>query len=121
MLTCNYRAKWVRVNGTKYQKPFAIIIAMEDDDLKFGNVENIYVDGLTVWFEFVPLDTFQFCTHFNAYALTLPRTPSTCNHIIKHSNLPDFHPYGIYRSSTVCSNDAFLYVVLKCNVYLDEE
>ena len=110
------------MNGTKYQIPFAINIGYEEDELKFGNVNDIFVDGNIVIFEFVPFDTCEFSTHFNAYVLEVPAIPS--QYLIKQDQLFDFNPYGIYRSSNV---DSVLgvtskqYVVLRYNIYFDDK
>ena len=34
-------ADWVRVSGTKYQRPFALVIDKHDDELRFGEVISI--------------------------------------------------------------------------------
>lgn len=49
--------------------PFAVNIGNEEDDLKFANVTDIYVNDSIVFFEFVPCNTSDFSTHFNAYVL----------------------------------------------------
>ena len=113
-----HRAKWVKVNGTKYQIPFAINIGNEEDELKFVDVTNIFVDGSIVYFEFIPFHTYGFSTHFNAYILEVPATRNHC--IIKQDQLHDFNPYGIYHSSNVDSVLGFTsvkYVILKYNIY----
>ena len=111
------RANWVKVKGTKYQPPFALIIDEEDGDLKFGEVLRIEVKDVNVVFEFIPLHTLYFCKHFNAYALARPSTNK--HYFIEQGNLLDFHPYGIYTSQTVLANPSLLYVVLRYDVFID--
>ena len=110
-----YRANWVRVNGTKYQMPFAVVIG-KDEELTFGNVTSIYVDGKSVLFEFFPMITHQFYHHYHAFALAAPAV--RCRYLIKHTDLPDFHPYGLYHSTSVSNDSTLQYVVLKSNVYV---
>lgn len=49
MIVYLYRANWV--NGIKYQEPCALLIGQQEDNLKFGKVTQIYVDGKEVLFE----------------------------------------------------------------------
>ena len=43
------RANWVIMNGTKYQTPCTLIVGkMEDDNLIFGNVINIFIHNQTL-------------------------------------------------------------------------
>lgn len=111
-------ANWVCVNGTKYQMPFALIVDKEEEELKFGMVVNIYVDGsASVFFEFVPVVTIEYCSHFHAYALFIP-TASSVSYLINHRHLLDFHPYGLYHSTTVLSEHNIQYTVIRNNVYI---
>ena len=87
------------MNGTKYQIPFAINIGSEEDELKFANVINIFVDRSTVYFEFIPFQTYGFSTHFNAYILEVSANRN--HYLIKQDQLHDFNPYGIYHSTNV--------------------
>ena len=109
------------MNGTKYQIPFAINIGSEDDELKFANITDIFVDDNTVFFEFIPFNTHGFSNHFNAYILDIPADRS--QYLIKQNELLDFNPYGIYRS---CSVDGVLgvtsmqYVILKYNIFCND-
>ena len=73
------RATWVRVNGTKYQVPCAIVIG-NNDELEFGRVVSIYVDDSIVFFEFIPLATHSFCHNFHVFALV---SESECKYLIK--------------------------------------
>lgn len=117
MITSIYRANWVRVNGTKYQMPCAIVIGMDEDEPKFGSVENIYIDGASVFFEFVPMITNQFCHHFHAFALA-SQAASSDTYLINHCLLLDFHPYGLYHSTTILSEYKVRYVIVRNNVYI---
>lgn len=102
------------LNGMKYQAPFAVIIGHEEE-LCFGSVLNIYVHGKSLYFEFIPMITEAFHYHFHAYALAMPSNRST--YLIKPSCLLDFHPYGLYRSTVVCSNHGLQYVVTRSNIH----
>ena len=115
-----YRANWVKVKGTKYQTPFALIIDEEDGEIKFGEVFGIEVEDANVFFEFVPLHTLYFCKHFNAYALARPPMDTNRqNYFINHKDILDFHPHGIYTSQNVLANPTLLYVVLRYDVFID--
>ena len=59
------------MNGTKYQIPFAVNIGSEDDELKFANITDLFVDDNTVFFEFILFNTRGFSIHFNAYILDM--------------------------------------------------
>ena len=63
----------MKVCGTKYQLPFALVIDnTEDDDFIFGEVTQIYViDSSLVMFEFIVLQA-EFLPHYHAYAVLLP-------------------------------------------------
>lgn len=104
------------VNGTKYQTPFALAIGKEDDELKFGEVVSTFVDGLSVIFEFIPMVTHQSDHHYHAIPLAYPPHKST-TYLIKYSQLPHYHPLGLYYSMTTL-NSTLLYVVLKSNIYM---
>lgn len=72
--------------------PFVLVIGKEED-LKFGMVKNIYIDGASVFFEFVPVVTKQFLHHYHAHALAIPATSSN-TYLINHYDLIDFRPHG---------------------------
>lgn len=98
MFTHAYRANWVKVDGIKYQEPCALVIGQEEDNLKFGKITQIYVDGgKEVIFEIELLHTIEFCTHYHTYSLSSERQTS----FIKQCHLLDYHPYGLYQSSFV--------------------
>ena len=46
------RANWVKVHGTKYQTPCALVVGRshEDDELQFGHVINVLVYSKQVFF-----------------------------------------------------------------------
>lgn len=110
-----YRANWVRVGGTKYQPPFAIVIGKDDEDLQFGSVERILVDRGVVWFEFTRLVTHQYLPHYHA---KLPHVSSTSMYLIKQADILDFHSYGL---PAICDDTTLQYVVLKNSVYTSED
>ena len=70
---------------TKYQVPFAIMLGHEDELLKFGSVTKILVDGMIVYFEFIPMITEQYCHHFHAYVLAMPQKRNS--YLIKQCHL----------------------------------
>lgn len=106
------RANWVKVSGTKYQTPCILVIGSEDNEPIFGDVTNVLVLGQSVFFEFKLLEA-QFYHHYHAYSLSLP---SSGSYIIKHRDLPCYHPYGMYHS---LSNDCISrFTVLRNNVYI---
>ena len=95
--------------------PFAVVIG-KDVELMFGNVTNILIEGKSVMFEFFPMITHQFCHHCHAFALAVPAVK--CRYLIRHRDLPDFHPYGLYHSTSVIDDSTLQYVVLKSNIYI---
>ena len=68
-----HRANWVKVYGTKYQTPCALVVGKTDDDPLFESVHKILVSGQEVFFEFEKMDA-VFCPHYHAYALSLTPT-----------------------------------------------
>lgn len=105
----------MKVMGTKYQVPFALVIGQEEELLKFGSVINIFVDSMIVYFEFIPMITEQYHHHFHAYALALPQDKNS--YLIKQCHCFDFHPYGLYHSTSISSNSSLQYVVIRSNIY----
>lgn len=105
----------MKVMGTKYQVPFAIVVGREEELLKFGSVENIFVHNMLVYFEFIPMITEQYHHHFHTYALAM--SPANKAYLIKHNHLIDFHPYGLYHSTSISSNSNLQYVVMRSNIY----
>ena len=105
----------MRVSGTRYQIPIALVIG-KDEDLLFGRVASIYVDGQDVLFEFLPMVTHEFCYHHHAFALGL--SAHSTKYLIRHCDLLDYHPYGLYHSSTVSSEVGIQFVVLRSSVYV---
>lgn len=92
----------MKVNGIKYSTPIALAIekSLIDEEMKFGHVSSIYVDGRSVIFEFIPMITEKFNTHSHSYVLSLPRLSTSCSFFIKQTDLIDYHPYGLYAVST---------------------
>lgn len=111
----------MRVFGTKYQPPFAIVIGKDDDDLQFGSVERILVDRGIVWFEFTCLLTHEYLHHYHAYSVKFPRVSLRSMYLIKQMDILDFHPYGLYCSPTVCGDSTLQYVVLRNSVYTSQD
>lgn len=115
----NVSANWVKVYGTKYQLPFTLVIdKTEDDDLVFGEVIQIYVlDNSCVVFEFVLLQA-EFLSHYHAYAVLLPPVIQRKNYIIKHKDLPCFHPIGLYHRNMISDNSLLRYAVTRSNIFI---
>ena len=97
-LYISYRANWVRVLGTKYQPPFAIVIGKDDDDLQFESVERILDDKGIIWFEFTFLLTHEYLHHYHAYSVKVPPVSLGSVYLIRQTDILDFHPYGLYCS-----------------------
>ena len=112
------RAHWVKVYGTKYQTPCAVVVGRsdEDDELQFGHVTSVLVYAKQEFFE-SELMHVQFCEHYHAYALSLPPLSLREKYLIAHRNLPHFHPYGMYHCR-LSSNTSLQYTVLRSNVYI---
>ena len=76
-LICTYSANWVKVHGTKYQIPFAIIVDKsdnDDDNLVFGEVTDILVaDKCSIIFELSVL-TAEYVHHYHAPATCIIKT-----------------------------------------------
>ena len=111
------RANWVKVNGTRYQTPFAVVIGQSDkeEELLFGHVLNVLVYSKEVLFEFELLDV-QYCKHYHAYALSIPPNSSSQKYLIKHKDLLHYHPYGLYHCHNITNNPLIQYTVLRCNI-----
>ena len=110
-----HRANWVKVNGTKYQSPCALVVGQSDDEeLIFGSVLSTLVHHQEVFFEFEVMEG-QYCKHYHAYALSLPRTSSQ-TYLIQHKDLPSFHPYGLYHCHHISNNSSLQYTVLRSNI-----
>jgi hypothetical protein len=117
ILLCS--AKWVKVNGTKYQTPCALVVGKDEaDELEFGKVENIYVYENSALFEFIPLLTRQFHHHHHAFVLAMPPISARSQYLIKQKELLDYHPYGLYTCAHIVSDSLLqYYVILRSNVY----
>ena len=115
--TCS--ANWVTVKGTKYQMPCALVIGKGEleEDLQFAKVVSIYIDGGSVIFEVIPFVIHPFCHHHHVFPVSSPPLSSSCRYLIRQSDLLDYHPYGLYHSSTVSTDRTLEYVVLRSNVY----
>ena len=108
LCTCNgvcissFRANWVKVCGTEYRTPFVLLIGHDeyDGDPKFGKVYLVYADGLVVLFEFLPMVTEQFHAHTHSYLVSLPPVTDRDTFLIRHTDLLDYHPYGLYTLSS---------------------
>ena len=109
-------AKWVKVSGTKYQTPMALIIDKRNEELVFGKVINIYADAKTVFFEFIHMSTKHFSHHYHAFVLSLPPLSVRRKYLIKHHDLLDYHPYGLYTSPHLSSDLTLEYVITKSNL-----
>jgi hypothetical protein len=107
----------VIVKGTKYQAPCALVIGKEEEELQFANVVSIFIDEDAVLFEFIPFKGHPFCHHHHAFPLSLPPSSSSCRYLINQSDLLDYHPYGLYHSSTIFTDQTLEFVVLRNNVY----
>lgn len=94
--------------------PCAIVIGKKEE-LEFGKVKNIYVDENIVIFQFTPMITDSYIHHFHAYALVSPSTER--DYLIRHKDLLDFHPYGLYVSSSQ-SHSGKEFVIPRSNVYI---
>ena len=118
-LCSSYRANWVKINGTKYQTPCAIVVGQsdEDEELLFGHVLGVLVHCNQVLFEFELMEA-QYCKHYHAYAPSLPPTSSSHKYLIKHTDLPSYHPYGLYYCHNISSNPSLQYTVLRSNIYI---
>jgi len=117
-LSLFYRANWVKVNGTHYQTPCALVVGKSDDeDLLFGNVNCILVHKKQVYFEFELMET-QFCNHYHAYALSLPPQSARQQFVIKHKDLLSHHAHGMYHCNNISSNPSVQFCVVRSNIYV---
>ena len=100
--------------GTKYQTPMALVIGKANEFLRFGEVNNIYVHGdQSILFEISPMTTNCFYGHFHAYVLS---PGDSTKYFIKHSELLDYHPYGLYTSLSILPDASLLYVIPRTNI-----
>ena len=79
-------------------------------ELEFGQVCAIYADGQEVLFEFTLMVTEEFALHSHSFVLS--SSSSSPSYLIKHEDLLDYHPYGLYFVF------ATHHVVLRNNVYV---
>ena len=109
----------MKINGTKYHTPFALVIGQSDEDkeLLFGHVLGVLVYFKEVIFEFELMEA-QYCRHYHAYALSLRPTPSSLKYLIKHADLSSFHLYGLYHCPSITSNPFVQYTILRSNIYI---
>lgn len=106
-----HRANWVKVSGTKYQLPCALVVGQSDDEeLIFGTVLGILVHCREVFFEFELMEG-QYCKHYHAYALSFPHTSSQKAHrFTKFSPLRAL-PLSPYFIITIhCFEEQYLHV-----------
>ena len=101
------------------QMPCALVIGKGEleEDLQFAKVVSIYIDGDSVIFEVIPFVIHPFCHHHHVFPVSSPPLSSSCRYLIRQSDLLDYHPYGLYHSSTVSTDRTLEYVVLRSNVY----
>ena len=109
----------MKVCGTKYQLPFALVIdKTEDDDLILGEVTQIYViDNSFVMFEFIVLQS-EFLVHYHAHAVLLPPVLQRKSYVIKHEDLSYFYPIGLYHRNMISDNSLLRYVVTRSNIFI---
>ena len=106
-----YRANWVKVNGTKYEVSCVLIVGKtSDEELQFGEVTRILVDITSVYFKFKLLDS-NFINHHHCYCLS--SSSDKLLYTIHHSQLLNYHPYGMYYSRTISSDSNRKYAVLR--------
>ena len=89
---------------------------MEDDNLIFGNVMNIFIHNQTLLLFEVEILKSTFCPHYHAYAMSMPSTVQK-THLIKHCDLLCYHPYGLYYCPQISPDISLRYTVLRSNVY----
>ena len=111
-----FRANWVKVNGTKYQAPSALLIENNEDPI-FGKITDVFVSGNTIYFEFITLVVKFFYHHYHAFVLIEPRCST--KYFIRYCDLIDYHPYGLYSLNTVNTDCAmqYWYIVPRNHVY----
>lgn len=107
------RARWVKICGTKYQTPCALIVGRseDDDEVQFGQVQRILVHLKQVFFEFELMKA-EYVSHVHAYAVK----PSRQCFIIEYSHLLDYHPYGMYHCRNLSSDSSVQFTVLRCSI-----
>ncbi len=104
----------MKVNGTKYQTPCALVIGVEDGEQIFGDIINVLVFSRSLFFEFQLLES-SFYHHYHAHLLSTPQ-PRATSYIIKHKDLAHYHPYGMYHCISI-DNIVSQYVVLRSKIY----
>ena len=106
------RANWVKVNGTKYQPPCAIVVGKtEEEEPLFGSINKVLVFSQEVYFEFELMEA-NFCQHYHAYTLS----SSHQHFLVKQNNLINYHPYGLYHCPNI-SRTSLQFLVLRTNIY----
>lgn len=115
MYTC--RVNWVKVNGTKYQTPCALIVNLVDEDPLIGNIHNILVSGHDVFFEFELMDT-VFLQHYHAYAVSFSSS-SQQHFLVRQKDLITYHPYGLYHCPNISVTLPSQFCVLRSKSYIE--
>ena len=93
-----YTAKWIMLHGSTYKPDKGCVVAVDADFSSrmslFGQLENIFLVGDEVVFEYIPLKTLEFSTDLMAY-----RVKKVCDSDIKnlrfYRRMLDYNIYSI--------------------------
>ena len=91
MLFLLYRAKWIKIHGTLYKKPSAIIVGMANDLPVFGEIRDILVIKEEVYFHVNIFKTLLYNEHYHSYVVILVEDHQT----ISYSDLLSYIPLHI--------------------------
>lgn len=107
------RAKWVKVNGTKYQTPCVLVVGTTvEEEPVFGNVTSILVSNQEVYFQFEQMESY-FIEHLHAHCLSSLQE----YFLVKQTDLINYHLYGIYHCSNFTTTPSSHFIVLRHNIY----
>ena len=107
-----HRANWVKVYGTKYQTPCALVVGKTDDDPLFERVHKIVFLAKRC-----SLNLRKWMQSFVHTTMPMP-SPSHHHFLVKQKDLITYHPYGLYRCPHISTVSSLQYSVLRSNAYM---
>lgn len=95
------RTNWVKVSGTLYKKPCALLLGVTDDYPQYGKLQKVYIlDSDRVAFYVQILETTSFNSHYHAYVVQGTSAHRVVLHCDLHSPFPS-HVHSIKVNTTV--------------------
>ena len=84
------RAKWIKVHGTMYKRPCALVVGIQDDGVfpQFGQLQEILVINGDVYFHVQLYSTVKYSEHYHAHAIVTKIEYLTIGHTQLLSHIP---------------------------------